>query len=762
VDRIPDDSETGQPEDNYNFRGHFLDLRTFSFALTDKGHTLESASEKFGGPRKYQVKKHGIVAKEYIDYNRQDVMITSELAFKLLEEFEKHPIVLQSTKAYSPASIGKAYLRTMGIPPILQRQPDFPKTYLGHATTAYYGGRAGVWIRKVVVPVVYTDFLSMYPTVNILMDLWAFVIARKIKVIEHCQAEITKFLNESRPEDLFKPATWKALRGFVKVIPDGDILPCRGKYGSESNDWQVGVNHLYSGATCTRQGDGAQTALWYSLPDVVASVVLNGRVPKIVDAFRIEPVGVLDGLTSIKLRGEIEVDPGQEDLFKVVVEQRKRVAGRKDADQVEKDRLDGALKVLASSTSYGIYAQMDREDSDDPVKVTCYGIDEQPFTCTVAHPDAPGEYCFPPLAALITGAARLMLALLEYRVAKAGGTYAMEDTDSMAIVATEHGGMVPCPGGPHRMDDGRNAVFALPWNEVHKIEKEFAALKPYDPRAVTTSILKIEKDNFDPETGAQRQLYCYAISAKRYVLFLQNEDGTPVLLQKGVNSEKDHWKQHGLGHLLNPIDPAAEDRDWIRQIWLRIVRGALGLPVEKLDFENIPAVGRTTVSSPAVMKPLAGLNVGKKYAASENPGGRKKARVKTYGEVLREYEYHPEAKYADADGKPCQKQTVGLLQRRHVVVDLIKPIGRESNHLEDVEAGLIHSEENVYTEYPDERRDEWTLKVLPAVKQAPLSLLIGKSGLSRRALLDIRAGRSRPHRKNRELLAEVVRKLGLI
>jgi hypothetical protein len=33
-----------------------------------------------------------------------------------------------------------------------------------------------------------------------------------------------------------------------------------------------------------------------------------------------------------------------------------------------------------------------------------------------------------------------MLALLEHSVCKLDGTYAMEGTDSMAIVATEHGG----------------------------------------------------------------------------------------------------------------------------------------------------------------------------------------------------------------------------------------------------------------------------------------------------------------------------------
>jgi hypothetical protein len=44
-------------------------------------------------------------------------------------------------------------------------------------------------------------------------------------------------------------------------------------------------------------------------------------------------------------------------------------------------------------------------------------------------------------------------------------------------------------------------------------------------------------------------------------------------------------------------------------------------------------------------------------------------------------------------------QTVGLLQRRHVKINQIKCIGKESNSLENVEEGLVHSEQSVYTEY---------------------------------------------------------------
>jgi hypothetical protein len=224
-DLIPEDSVTGEPEKGYKFRGHMLDLRTLAFALTDRSYSLESACRAFGVEHgKQHVAKHGVVTKSYIDFNRRDVQATSELAVKLLAEYRKHPINLQPTKAYSPASIGKAYLRAMGIGPILERQPDFPAAYLGFAQTAFFGGRTSAHIRKIPVPVVYVDFLSMYPTVNGLMDLRQFLVAAKVRVLEHCQGEIEQFLRTLTPEKLFNPETWKRLPAFVKLIPNGDRI----------------------------------------------------------------------------------------------------------------------------------------------------------------------------------------------------------------------------------------------------------------------------------------------------------------------------------------------------------------------------------------------------------------------------------------------------------------------------------------------------------------------------------------------------------
>ena len=94
------------------------------------------------------------------------------------------------------------------------------------------------------------------------------------------------------------------------------------------------------------------------------------------------------------------------------------------------------------------------------MSVLCHGPHGS-YTTSVAHPEIPGEYCFPPLASLITGGARLMLALLERSGTDLGGTYGMEDTDSMAIVATEQGGLIPCPAGsiPAKTENRRLSRF---------------------------------------------------------------------------------------------------------------------------------------------------------------------------------------------------------------------------------------------------------------------------------------------------------------
>ena len=96
-------------------------------------------------------------------------------------------------------------------------------------------------------------------------------------------------------------------------------------------------------------------------------------------------------------------------------------------------------------------------------------------------------------------------------------------------------------------------------------------------------------------------------------------------------------------------------------------------------------------------------------------------------------------------------------------IDSITPIGKESNSLEEVQAGLVHEEQKVYTVYTDPRRDYWSREVVPALWKIPLNVWERESsGKSRRILIDARLGRRRPHRKHQELLMSVAQKLGLL
>ena len=800
-DTIPEWTTEGEPEEEYMFRGHFLDLRTLAFALTDRGYTLEQACEAFGVEHgKSKSAKHGEITNDYIDYNRRDVLATSELLFKVLEEFDRHPIDLQPTRAYSPASIGKAYLRAMGIRPVLQRQPKFSRPALGHAMVSFFGGRAECHIRRVPVPVVYVDFLSMYPTVNALMGLWRFTTSAQIKV-EPATREVQRFLDNLSVEQMFRPATWESLVGLAEIEPDADVLPIRAKYDHVTKSWQIGINELMSGARDDR--------LWFSIADLAASKLLTEKASHIRRAIRFVPVGTQSELQSIKIRGRVTIDPRRQDFFTATIEQRKEIEHAGDMDAAERDRLDLFLKILANATSYGITAEIIRHELPGKRKETTrvYSLSDKPFTTAVRAVEEPGEFCFPPMAACITGAARLQLALLEKCVTDLGGTYAMCDTDSMTIVSTEGGGLIPCPGGEHRTPFGDPGVKALSWNEVETIRQRFARLNPYNRRSISGSVLELEPENFNAETGRRRQLWCFAISAKRYALFEETKAGAPHLLS---------WSEHGLGHLLNPTNPDSDERDWIRQAWEQFIGERKRSPTQPLSWLNRPAVGRITISSPLTYRAFKSMNSpSQPYAewvkpfnfilsahvapfgfppgadperfhivapynsdprqwkklrwvdiysrrpyqvnTSTTSAGAGYVRVKTYGEVLEDYKYHPEAKSLGVDGTPCDRQDVGLLRRRPVKPIWIRLIGKEANEIEAVQAGTVHDVEQVLSEYVDPSRSHWLEVILPILREIPLKELMEASRMSATALKAIRRRVNPivPHRANMVNLTRV-------
>ncbi len=211
-----------------------------------------------------------------------------------------------------------------------------------------------------------------------------------------------------------------------------------------------------------------------------------------------------------------------------------------------------------------------------------------------------------------------MLALLERCVTDLGGTYAFCDTDSMAIVASPDGGLVPCPGGQERMADGSAAIRALSWPQVDDIVARFTALNPYDSAAVPGSVLKVEDVN-STDAGTQRLIEAYVISAKRYVLFHRRgvkERAGDVAYDDGLVIVA--ARAHGLGHLLDPtgadpdvnrhadvlptdgVDEGADGgrtRPWHRDVWHDLLCEALGRPVPHRPWLERIAMMRVPVRS---------------------------------------------------------------------------------------------------------------------------------------------------------------------
>ena len=91
-----------------------------------------------------------------------------------------------------------------------------------------------------------------------------------------------------------------------------------------------------------------------------------------------------------------------------------------DADKpaLKSDRQ--AVKILANATSYGIFVELNVEDYVTAKPMIGYGGRPQSFSFKSKKFEKPGAYFHPLLATLITGAARLMLALAEHQVIATG------------------------------------------------------------------------------------------------------------------------------------------------------------------------------------------------------------------------------------------------------------------------------------------------------------------------------------------------------
>lgn len=634
-------------------RADFVDVMTLGSAMLGRSHSLASLSKTLKTKHQKSKGDHGeTLTADYLEYNVNDVLCTLDCYDTLKAEFDTYGLSTPVESIFSEASLGKAYLREFGITPHRHVDKDFPPELTGQIVSTYYGGRSEVHIRHKTTPVVYTDFLSMYPTVCSLMHLWKYVIGGPIQWKDNTDT-VTELIDDVYGRGcaaVRNPSLWSNLVCIVQVSPCDDIFPVRSRYNGVN--FTIGLNHLTSGP------------LWFTLADVVSSVLLTGRKPRILRSVGFSPGEAQSGLRSLPLLGreDLRIDPYQDDFYRRLIELRKASTG--PAKQ--------AIKIIANSTCYGIFVEVTPEKQDESFTGDYYSYDGVKREKRTSQVEKTGAYFHPLLASVITGAARLLLATSERLAKDSGIDWVFCDTDSMAFATHDT-------------------------EAVSRIVDFFEGLSPY---SFDGSILKVEDIN-EPDP-----LYCYAVSAKRYVLFSK---------RGGFKVRK--ASAHGLGFLQRPYGQGQTDTgapEWINDLWSLVVHaGTKRAPdYSELRYSGRPAISQYTVTTANLYRMLKGYNEQTDRPIrpfgfiasylprlpSVSPLGPflpnvddtlslvfdrntlrpiSREELRTYEDVLQGFHTHPESKFLLGDsvnGAVCS--------RRHVVAKAVEVIGKESNRID--------------------------------------------------------------------------------
>jgi hypothetical protein len=749
-----------------NHHGYFLDTATLGGALFGGRPSLKRLGELLRTPHQKSGAEHGrVITPEYLDYLLNDVEVTWECANELQRRYERYQLPKSATDIYSEASIGKAHLEKMGLQPSRELN-SWPDAITATVMDTYYGGRAECSVRCVAVPGVYVDFASQYPTVFVLQRLHRFLTASKVTYRKQNAGRVQQLLLDLTAGQVLDPAFWREqLNALVLIAPDGDRLPTRAKYNRSRLDPEA-LGGSYNVGVPFRDGGKPQ---WYTLADACASKLMTGRAPRILEVLRFSTEAQQPGLVPVDIAGDpaYQVDPRTEDIIARLVELRADVRDELELARAAGDTeraitleaIQQAMKITANATCYGSAIELNPQEHRKKVWVKVHLPDGSSYQVSRDLTEQPGRWFHPLIATLVAAGGRLLLATAMHLLDKLGGSYAFCDTDSLFIIATEHGKLIPCPGGQHNTPDSRAAIKALTWAQVRQLVARFTALDPNRGSGHPKSILKIEAENFDRDTGRQREIECSAIAAKRYGLFTRRPDGTPEIVSSG---DKRKRSAHGLGHLLPPNAPSPEidDRAWIDELWEHLLHLELGYTDHpEPEWFDQPAVGRVTVTSQCDLRAFKTYNDDLPYSEQVKPWGflimahpavyeraraggprtliapferdparrlraewidrdrpdRSPVRIRTakspeilpgsvavlsYRDYFNQYRQHPEAKALDpADGRRCHPWTHGQVQPWQVVATEHVRVGKESNRLTDSHLPADEEDEQVI-EYP--------------------------------------------------------------
>jgi hypothetical protein len=452
----------------------------------------------------------------------EELTLLREVAKTLFEEHMKlHPS--PPGTATSAGTYAAALFHRMGLLPPLLQQPNFPREVLAGVMGGYLAGDVFTQVRSRTMPALKLDLGGAYAVSYHLTDSWSVYSADHSQVRHRDPQQLTTYLENiaqrlrrwwsgasGRP---LSDADWKRLaRTFAWVIASGDWLPHRPRTTSKNQGTKMVVGPI----TCARP-------LPFSLADLLISALHTGRVPKIVDAIRLVPRG-RQQLREVELPTGRIVDPNIEDPIFAVAVERLRVQGDTSRTFEERDRLRGLMKGMSVAAASGLPVQvLEDEPSSKPKPILVWDpLDPRNSKSETTMTDIierPGPWYYPPVAAAVTAAARLLLHLCRGAFEAAGGTVTYWDTDSVFVVATPLGGeIIPLAGGPGVNSSGLPGVMAFSFKQVldiqWRIETAFspypAEVRPYTYnvagdipyRVDLPALLKTEPENQPPPEAA--------------------------------------------------------------------------------------------------------------------------------------------------------------------------------------------------------------------------------------------------------------------
>lgn len=616
------------------------------------------------------------------------------------------------------------------------------------------------------------------------------LIAERVSV-EPATTEAHELARTVTLDALRDPALWRrAGTVLCRTRPHGDIIPVRSRY-VERGDLTVGLNPAWSARD-----------RWVMLLDLFASRVLGGPAAEVLEAVRFVPGPPRAGLCRVPFRGTV-LDP-YDDLFRQLVEERLRA---KAAGEI----LWAQFLKGTENSLYGLFAQYNEvaRGRKRAAKIADvwggHGHRTVPLfnrhtKVRIRPEEVPGPFFRPWLAAGITAGTRLLLAMLEAKAQeRVGGTIAAADTDSAMIVASREGGFIPCPGGPHRLPNGRPAIRVLSFAESDEILEWFRPLSP-----VGADVWKLEGEN-TPPAGAQGSLQCLSYGPKRYALFFDLVDGRVEIAKASA-------------HALTVRPPRGMTKpEFLASAWEALIRYERGdrEAIQRLPYAKEIAVGELPLRSASVFRkvrdslpgenssllpfgtlmiayqaagimtwgprisalpvapwgpdpmcaPWVDLSSGYSVDVIPTPktdgeaeaalaaDGRPRMIAATYADGLRQHREGTEYKYVAHNGRPATLRR-GLLRRRPVFIERSVAIGKETRLAEEAQAGAVPAEamDTIYEGGEDRLTVEHEAalrelqSVLPILRPLPRKWLAKRAGVSERSkiLSAILRGRKRP------------------